>query len=105
MSARLPRRPRPPSFQPRFTLGLLYLGGFFFLYALLIVAPPLWELWRSLPPGAEADEQALARAAELARQSVRPHLAIALAAALATTALGSWTGLLPGTGRHRARSW
>ncbi len=104
MSAPLPRRrPRPPVFQPRFTIGLLYLCGFFFAYALLIVAPPLWELWQSLPPGAEADEQALARASELARERLRPHLAIALAAALATTALGSWTGLLPGTGRFQDR--
>ena len=104
MSAPLPRRhPRRAAFQPRFTLGLLYLCGFFFVYALLIVAPPLWELWQSLPPGAEADEEALARASELARERVRPYLAIALAAALVTTALGSWTGLLPGTGRFRDR--
>lgn len=93
-------RPRPPVFQPRFTLGLLYLFGFFFLFCLLIAAPPLWELWRTLPPGAEQDEQALAQAAELARGSVRPRLWLALAAALVTTALLSWTGRLPGTGRR-----
>lgn len=100
MSSPLPRR-RPPAFEPRFTLGLLYLTGFFFLYALLIVAPPLWELWQSLPPGAAEDEQALAQARELARETVRPRLWIAVAAALLTTALGSYAGVLPGTGRRR----
>jgi hypothetical protein len=100
-SALPPRRRRPAPFEPRFTLGLLYLGGFFFLFALLSVAAPLWELWQSLPPGAEGDEEALARATELARQSVRPRLWIALAAALVTTALGAYAGVLPGTGRRR----
>jgi hypothetical protein len=96
-----PSRPRrPPVFQPRFTVGLLYLCLFFFLYALLIVAPPLWDMWQSLPPGAEEDEQVLAQASELARGVVQPRLWIALAAALLTTGLGSYAGLLPGTGRR-----
>lgn len=96
-----PVRPRPPPvFQPRFTVGLLYLCVFFFLYALLIVAPPLWEMWQSLPAGAEEDEEALARAGELARRTVQPRLWIALAAALLSTGIGSYAGLLPGTGRR-----
>ena len=99
MSSPLPRR-RPPTFEPRFTLGLLYLFGFFFLYCMFLVAPALWELWQTLPPGSEEDEQALAQARELARETARPRLWIALAAALATTALGSYAGWLPGTGRR-----
>ena len=96
-----PARPRAaPVFQPRFTIGLLYLCLFFFLYALLIVAPPLWEMWESLPPGAEQDEEVLARAGELARRTLQSRLWIALAAALLSTGLGSYAGLLPGTGRR-----
>ena len=34
-----PRASRPPPFQPRFTLGLFYLAGFFFLYCLVLIAP------------------------------------------------------------------
>ena len=94
-------RRRSPPFQPRFTLALLYLGGFFFLFALLGVAAPLWELWQSLPPGSEESEEALAQARELARATARPRLWIALAAALVTTAVGSYSGVLPGTGRGR----
>ncbi len=100
MSSPPPLRRRPVPFEPRFTIGLLYLGGFFCLYALLLVAPPLWELWRTLPPDAEPSQEDLARAAELARQTLRPRLWIALAAALLTTALGACTGALPGTGRR-----
>jgi hypothetical protein len=95
-----PRPRRAPPFEPRFTLGLLYLGGFFFLFALLVVALPLWELWQSLPPGSEESEESLARARELAREIVRPRLWLALAAALVTTAIGAWTGRLPGTSRR-----
>lgn len=96
-----PPRPRRAHFEPRFTLGLLYLGGFFFAFALLAVAPPLWELWRSLPPGSEETAEALGRARELARETVRPRLGIALGAALVATAVGTLAGVLPGTGRRR----
>ena len=101
MSSPPPRHRRPPPFEPRFTLGLLYLGGFFFLFALLVVAAPLWELWQSLPPGSEESEEALAQARELARETLRPRLWIALTAALVTTAVGAYAGVLPGTGRRR----
>jgi hypothetical protein len=91
----------PPRFQLRFTLGLLYLFGFWFLYCMLIVAPPLWELWQTLPPQAQNDELALRAAAERAQQAVQPRLLLALAAAAVTTALLSYARLLPGTGRGR----
>ncbi len=96
-----PLRRRAPAFEPRFTLGLLYLLGFFWLYCLLWVTPPLLELLGSLPPGAEQDPRSLEAAGALARRSLEGWWLLALAAALATTALLSRLRLLPGTGPRR----
>ena len=87
-----PKRPRPPAFQPRFTLTILYLFAFFLLYCLILVAPTLFEVARALPPGPE--QQAAAEAA--AREAVRGRLLFAFLAALASVSLGAHFRRLPG---------
>jgi hypothetical protein len=87
-----PRPSRPPPFQPRFTVGLFYLAGFFFLYCLVLIAPDLWHVLRNVEPG-PAQERA---AEEVARVAIRGRLLLAPMAALATTAIGSKAGWLPG---------
>ena len=86
---------RPPPFRPRFTLTLLYLAGFFLLYALLFVAPDLAPLLgaegRSLPP-----EELQQRAHEAAQQAMRGKAIFALIASMATVALAAWRKALPG---------
>jgi ABC-type sulfate transport system permease component len=85
---------RPATFQPRFTLSLLYLFGLFFVYCLLLVAP---ELSRIVEPAAPGQEEAVKQAAaEVARQALRPRLPYAFAAAVLTLLLGSHYGFLPG---------
>jgi ABC-type sulfate transport system permease component len=91
-----PRRSRPPTFQPRFTLSLLYLFGFFLLYCLLFVAPELHDVMQNVPIG--PDQQQAAQ--EAARQAVRPRLPYALAAALVTTVVATRAGWLPGLRRR-----
>jgi hypothetical protein len=87
-------RPRPPraSFAPRFTVAILYLFGFFFVYCFLLVAPELWSVWRHLAPGPE--QQQAAR--EAAQRALQPRLWIAFAAAVASVAIGLHRGVLPG---------
>jgi hypothetical protein len=87
-----PRRSRSPTFQPRFTLGLFYLFAFFILYCLILVAPELYDVARTVPVGPEQEQAAQ----EAVRQAVRPRLPIALAAAVLTTALAGRAGWLPG---------
>jgi ABC-type sulfate transport system permease component len=91
---------RPATFQPRFTLSLLYLFGLFFVYCLLLIVP---ELSRMVEPALPGQEEAVKQAAaELARQTVRPRLPYAFAAAVVTLLLGSHYGFLPGL-RSRPR--
>ncbi len=90
-----PHRSRPPTFQPRFTLSLLYLFGFFLLYCLLFIAPELYEVLRNVPTGPEQEQAAQ----EVARRAVRPRLPFALAAALVTTVAAARAGWLPGMRR------
>jgi ABC-type sulfate transport system permease component len=87
-----PRRHSAPVFQPRFTLTILYLFGFFLLYCLILVAPTLWEVARTLPPGPE--QQAAAESA--AREAIRGRLLFAFLAALASISLGAYFRRLPG---------
>jgi ABC-type sulfate transport system permease component len=79
--------------KPRFTLGILYLFAFFFLYCFLLVAPALWEVLQTTPVGPEQEEVA----ARVAKEAIQPHLWIAFVAAVATVALGMGRGVLPGT--------
>ena len=91
-----PRRRPPSSFQPRFTLGLLYLVVFFFLFCFLLIAPALIEVLRTVPVGPEQEEAAR----RVAQETVRPRLWIALAAAVLAVGLGGYTGVLPGLKPH-----
>jgi hypothetical protein len=80
------------TFQPRFTLGILYLFGFFFVYCLLLVAPALLEVLRTVPTGPEQQ----AAAEQVAREVVRPRLWIAVLLSALTTVLGAHYRVLPG---------
>ncbi len=91
-------RPVRAAFQPRFTLSLFYLVGFFFLFALLLVVPELIGAYRNLPPGSE--EEQLAVAQNIASEAIRPRLWFAIAASVFTTAVGSHYNVLPGLRRH-----
>lgn len=89
----MPTRPQP--FRPFFMLTLLYVAGFFLLYALLFVAADLAPLLgaegRALPP-----EELQARAQQVSQQAMGGKVPIALVASLATVGLGVWRRLLPG---------
>lgn len=94
-----PPNPRPPyyrkvgaTFQPRFTVSILYLLGFFFLYCLLLVAPALWEVLQGVPTGPE--QQVAAEAAARGVGSTRLWLAMGLSGV--TTILGAHYRVLPG---------
>ncbi len=92
MSGARPTR-RPPALpRPFFTLAILYIFGFFFLYAFALVTPALLEVLRSMPPGPE--QQAAAEQAAYEAASGRMGLAFALS--LATVVLGVWSRKLPG---------
>jgi hypothetical protein len=97
--AQPPPNPRPPyyrkvgpTFQPRFTLGLLYLFGFFFLFCMLSIAPALIEVLDRVPAG---PEQQLA-AEQVAREVIRPRLWFAFGLAAIATVAGAHYRLLPG---------
>jgi hypothetical protein len=89
---------RPPQFQPRFMLALLYLAAFFLVYALLFVAPELWAGWRELAPSDRPiTPEDVAPTKEAVKRAVgRGRLLIAFLGALATVALGARLRLLPG---------
>ena len=99
MSAQPPYPTRPPraTFQPRFTIGLLYVVAFFLLYCLLLAAPALIEVANSVPPGPEQQEAAT----RAAKEAVQSRLWIAGVAALVTMAIGIRAGVLPGTGEPK----
>ncbi len=92
-----PRRRAEP-FRPRFTLSLLYLVGFFILFALLLAIPQLVQGLSELGPGPEQLSDAeLERAQEIARRALGGgRLLAALAASVIAVGLGSFRGLLPG---------
>ncbi len=82
-------------FRPNFTLSILYLIFFFFCYALLFMYPDLSEFARTLPPSTPLEE-ANAKMGAYAKSLIGPRLIWMLGAALATTALGIYSGVLPG---------
>lgn len=92
MSAPLPPRRPPPTFAPRFTLSLIYLFTFFFFYCLVMVAPALYEVAQSIPPGPEQE----AAAAAAAKEAIQPRLLVAVLGSVLTVALGVWAKVLPG---------
>jgi hypothetical protein len=71
---------------------VLYLVGFFVLYALLLILPDLLDVLAQVPPGPE--QEAIAR--EVAREAAAPRLLPAFALALVTAALGAYYRVLPG---------
>jgi hypothetical protein len=90
------RTPGTPTFQPRISLGIVYVLVLFFVYCLIFVAPALYDVLVSVPPGPE--QQELAR--QVAREVVRPRLPIALGAGTLTTLLGVYLNVLPGMRRR-----
>jgi len=94
-SAGSPSTRAAPAFEPRFTLSVLYLAFFFFVWALILVLPEMLEALSRLAPG--DDPEAAGKAA--AQSAAQGRLWIALALSLASTALGTHFGVLPGTRR------
>ncbi len=89
----LPPRRRPPQvFRPRFTVGLLYVFALFFLFCLMIIAPALYEVWQTVPPGPEQE----AAAERAARAAMAGRLHVTFVAAMIVTAVGGYAGTLPG---------
>ena len=87
----LPRR-RAPAFKPSFSLLILYVVGFFVLYALLLILPELLRVLAEVPPGPEQQEIA----EQVARDAARPRVAYALGLALLSVGLGAYLKILPG---------
>ncbi|MFP6562883.1 MAG: hypothetical protein VCC02_00965 [Myxococcota bacterium] len=85
-------RRRAPAFRPRFTLGLLYLVGFFFFFSILLLVPALVDVLENVPPGPE--QEAIAK--QVARHTVRPLLPVAAGLSLLSTLLGAHFEVLPG---------
>jgi hypothetical protein len=98
MSETGPRRSATPVFRPRFTLTLLYLAFFFFLFGLLLALPELLEGARDLGPGPdELTPEELDRARETGREALRGgRVLVALALAVIATGLGAYARVLPG---------
>ena len=88
-------RRRAPVFRPSFTLAVLYLGGFFLVFAFLMILPELLSVLRDVPPG-PAQEQ-IAR--EVAQRVAGPRLLWAVGLALAALGLGAYLQVLPGLKR------
>ena len=88
-----PHRRPPPLPRPRFTLGILYLLAFFFVYCFALAGPALWEVLQNVPPGPMQEQIA----AQAAKEAVQSRLWIAFVAAVVTTGVGMAKGLLPGT--------
>ena len=79
----------PPPFRPRFSIGLVYLVAFFFLFSFLQVLPELIALLE-MSPG--PDQELAAR--EAAKAATNPLASLLLA--VFSTALGSYYRVLPG---------
>ena len=84
------RRPHP-KFRPRFSIGIIYLIGFFFLFAFLQILPDLVGLL-DLPPGPEQERAAR----ELARERSDPLISLLLS--VLATSVGGYYQVLPGFG-------
>jgi len=93
--AAAPRRPPRASFQPRFTLMLVYFVALLFLYSFALASPVVVEWFRiGSAPGAGPAEQA--QFAQAMREALSGRIWIAALAAVATMLLGIWGKLLPG---------
>ena len=88
-------RRRAPAFRPSFTLAVLYLGGFFLVFAFLMILPELLSVLRDVPPGPA--QERIAR--EVAQRAAGPRLLWAVGMALAALGLGAYLQVLPGLKR------
>jgi hypothetical protein len=78
--------------RPFFTLAIVYVFGFWFLYLFAFAAPTLWEIQNAMPDGPEKQ-----RAAEEATRAVLEGRVLpALLLSLATVVLAAWAKKLPG---------
>jgi hypothetical protein len=78
--------------RPFFTLAIVYIFAFFFVYAFALVTPALLEVMEAVPPG-----PAQQRAAEQAAyEAASGRMGLAFVLALATVVLGVWSKKLPG---------
>jgi hypothetical protein len=68
---------------------------FTLFWALVLIAPTLWHVMQTVPPGPELERAAQ----EAAREAARPRLLLALALALVTVVLGARSRVLPGIRR------
>jgi len=91
----LASRRRAPAFRPSFTLAVLYLIGFFFLFAFLLILPELLAVLRDVEPGPE--QQRVAE--QVARDAFAPRAVYAVVLSLASVGLGSYLRILPGLRR------
>jgi hypothetical protein len=82
-------------FRPNFTLSIVYLFLFFFIYSMLFMLPALRDFSNTLPLSMPLEE-ANAEIAAYAKGLIGPRLIWMLGAALTTTALGIYSGVLPG---------
>lgn len=95
-----PRRPRAPTFTPRFTLMLFYFAGLVVLFGLVFALPDLLAAFRELPPGqGELTPAELARARETARSALAGRVPLVIGCAFVTLGLAVWRGILPGLRR------
>ncbi len=76
-------------------MALLYVGGFFLVFAFLLILPELLAVLRDVPPGPE--QERIAR--EVAQQAAAPRLPWAVGLAVAAVGLGSYLQVLPGLKR------
>ena len=90
---RVEKKPQRAIMRPRFTLLLLYLFAFFFLFCLILVGPVLVEVLQTLPPGPEQEEAARIAAQEAASGK----LGVAFVLAIIATGVGIYKRWLPGT--------
>jgi hypothetical protein len=94
------RRRARPTFRPQFTLLILYFAGVFMALALLFVLPDLLSALGELPARGPLSEQDLARAREVARESLRGNVLYVFFLAVAVTGILAWFRRLPGVTRH-----
>jgi hypothetical protein len=90
-----PQRRRAEPFRPRFTVMILYLGFFFFLYGLLLAVPDLMDVIRQADSLPEAELRQ--RSEQVTQRSLGGgRVYLALASAAVTVGLGAWQRALPG---------
>jgi len=89
---------RGAAFRPRFTLTLVYLLGFFLLYAMAFALPDLIAGAGELGPGpGELSPEEEARARDIARTALGGgRLLIAVGASILTVGFALWRRVLPG---------